>query len=63
MLDAYMPEPSPTSVGSPLPPMTLEESTKRAMKFPGKAERLTSGIRRDRMDPWMQGVRVYSREP
>ena len=28
MLHAYMPEPSPTPVGSPLPPVTLEETTR-----------------------------------
>ena len=33
MLDAYMPEPSPTPVGSPLPPVTLEESTRVPNKF------------------------------
>ena len=33
MLDAYVPEPSPAPVGSPLPPMTLEETTKPAKQF------------------------------
>ena len=33
MLDAYMPEPSPTPVGSPLPPVTLEETMRVQKKF------------------------------
>ena len=33
MLDAYMPEPSPTPVGSPLPPVTLEETMRVPKKF------------------------------
>ena len=33
MLDAYIPEPSPTPVGSPLPPVTLEETTRVPKKF------------------------------
>ena len=33
MLDTYMPEPSPTPAGSPLPPVTPEEALKKANKF------------------------------
>ena len=33
MRDVYMSEPSPTPVGAPLPPMTLEETLKKAKKF------------------------------
>ena len=40
MLDAYVPEPSPAPVGSRLPPMTLEETTKPANKFYVKAKDL-----------------------
>ena len=40
MLDAYVPEPSPTPVGSPLPPVTLGETTKPAKKFYVKSKDL-----------------------
>ena len=40
MLDAYVPEPSPTPVGSPLPPRTLEETTKPVKKLYVKAKDL-----------------------
>ena len=43
MLDAYMPEPSPALVVSPLPPVTLEESLKRAKKFYVKQKDLDPG--------------------
>ena len=43
MLDAYIPEPSPTPVGSPLPPMTLEESSKRAQTLYVKLKYLDPG--------------------
>ena len=33
VLDAYMPEPSPTPTGSPLPPVTLDEKLKKAKTF------------------------------